>query len=171
VDFANRVIRTAHAKSSAENRQIPMNTTVHSLLADLERSKDSHLVFPSDRKPGRRILDLKAGFHKAIRSAGIPHIRFHDLRHTFATRLVQAGVGIITVQHLLGHAKITPTARYAHSQSEVGWRPSINWISLRFVSHRTLIGLRAPRAREQMQGEMVLLYEHRPVAQLVRALP
>lgn len=38
-----------------------------------------------------------------------------DLRHTFATRLVQAGVDIITVQHLLGHAKISRTARSAHS--------------------------------------------------------
>jgi integrase len=43
--------------------------------------------------------------------------RFHDLRQTFATRLVQAGVDLITVQQLLGHARITMTARYAHSAS------------------------------------------------------
>jgi len=52
---------------------------------------------------------------KAVRLAGIPKIRFHDLRHTFATRLVREGVDLITVQHLLGHATITMTARYAHS--------------------------------------------------------
>jgi integrase len=119
VDLANRTIRIVNAKSDAGSHTIPMNATVHSLLLELERTKDSHFVFPSNRKPGTRILDLKTGFHKAVRSAGIPHIRFHDLRHTFATRLVQAGVDIITVQHLLGHAKITMTARYAHSQSEV----------------------------------------------------
>jgi integrase len=44
--------------------------------------------------------------------------RFHDLRHTFATRLVQAAVDLITVQQLLGHARITMTARYAHSASD-----------------------------------------------------
>jgi site-specific recombinase XerD len=44
--------------------------------------------------------------------AGLPEIRFHDLRHTFATRLVQEGVDIISVQHLLGHANISMTARY-----------------------------------------------------------
>ena len=63
-------------------------------------------------------LDLKKGFKKAVKLAGLPKIRFHDLRHTFATRLVQAGVDIITVQHLLGHARISMTARYAHSPDQ-----------------------------------------------------
>jgi integrase len=74
----------------------------------------SNLVFPSNRKVGVRLLDLKKGFKKAVRLAKMPKIRFHDLRHTFTKRLVQAGVDIITVQHLLGHAKISMTARYAH---------------------------------------------------------
>ncbi len=55
------------------------------------------------------------GFWRAVRLAKIPHVRFHDLRHTFATRLVRAGVDLITVQHLLGHSTIRMTARYAHS--------------------------------------------------------
>jgi Phage integrase family len=52
---------------------------------------------------------------KAIRLAGIQRLRLHDLRHTFATRRVHARVDLITVQHLLGHATIAMTARYAHS--------------------------------------------------------
>jgi integrase len=92
-----------------------MNGAVHSLLSILPRQQGTPLVFPSHRNPAQRMRDHKVGFLKAVRGAGIPHIRFHDLRHTFATRLVRAGVDIITVQRLLGHAKISTTARYAHS--------------------------------------------------------
>jgi integrase len=92
-----------------------MNSTVSVFLRELSLNKRSNLVFPSNPRAGKRFLDLKKGFKRAVHLAGLPKIRFHDLRHTFATRLVQAGVDIITVQHLLGHARISMTAPYAHS--------------------------------------------------------
>jgi integrase len=55
----------------------------------------------------------KKGFKKAVKLAGIPDLRFHGLRDSFATRLVQSAVDLITVQHLLRHARITMTGRYA----------------------------------------------------------
>jgi integrase len=119
VDLNQRTIRLINTKSETGERVIPMNAAVHSLLSELAMTATSPLVIPSSRKPGVRLVDLKKGFHKAISSAGIPHIRFHDLRHTFATRLVRAGVDIVTVQHFLGHSKITMTARYAHSLADV----------------------------------------------------
>ena len=118
VDLDRRTIRVVNAKSNAGNRIIPVNATAHMLLCDLLKKSTSLLVFPSNRKPGEKLLDLKKGFKKAVGLAGIPHIRFHDMRHTFATRLVRAGVDIISVQHLLGHSKITMTARYAHSLAD-----------------------------------------------------
>jgi len=92
-----------------------MNEATFELLSDLCEKRKSEFVFPSTRKIGRQLLDPKVGFMKAVRLAGIPHIRFHDLRHTFATRLVRTGVDLVTIQHLLGHSKITTTTRYAHS--------------------------------------------------------
>lgn len=119
VDLDQRTIRIVNAKSEAGRRVIPMNATVYSLLSDLAKRATSPLVFPSHRKPGEKLLDVKKGFKKAVQLAGISKIRFHDMRHSFATRLIRAGVDIITVQKLLGHSKITMTARYAHALADV----------------------------------------------------
>jgi integrase len=119
VNLDQRTINIINAKSSSGDRIIPLNTTVHTVLSDLARKACSPLVFPSNRKPGEKLLDVKKGFRHGVKLAGIPHIRFHDLRHSFATRLVRAGVDIVTVQRLLGHSRITMTARYAHSLADV----------------------------------------------------
>jgi integrase len=115
IDFIHGRIQVLEAKTTSSERSIPINSTFSVLLSGLAQKKKSNLVFESNRRVGERFVDLKKGFKKAVQLASIPHIRFHDLRHTFATRLVQSGVDIITVQHLLGHAKISMAARYAHS--------------------------------------------------------
>jgi site-specific recombinase XerD len=53
-------------------------------------------------------------FQPALKRAEISGLHWHDLRHTFASRLVMKGVDIRTVQVLMGHASITMTMRYAH---------------------------------------------------------
>jgi integrase len=58
--------------------------------------------------------DFKKGFRGAVRRAKIRHCTPHCMRHTFATRLVLAGVDIVNVQDLLGHADITTPRKYAH---------------------------------------------------------
>jgi len=57
-------------------------------------------------------------FAKARKRAGVENIKFHDLRHTFATRLVQSGEDIYKVAKLLGHRDISTTQRYAHHYPE-----------------------------------------------------
>jgi len=61
---------------------------------------------------------LKDGFDRAVKKARIDDFHFHDLRHTFATRLVQNGIDIYVVKELLGHKTITMTMRYAHHYPE-----------------------------------------------------
>jgi integrase len=115
VDLKERLISIINGKTAESDRRIPMNDAVFELLSNLYQKRKSEFLFPSTRKIGERFLDPKVGFMKAVRLGEIPHIRFHDLRHTFATRLVRSGVDLITIQQLLGHSKITTTARYAHS--------------------------------------------------------
>jgi site-specific recombinase XerD len=61
---------------------------------------------------------LKKAFISSVKEGKIENFRFHDLRHTFATRLVQQGVDIYKVSKLLGHKDISTTQRYAHHYPE-----------------------------------------------------
>ena len=57
---------------------------------------------------------LRTAFYSVLKKVGIEDFRLHDLRHSFATRLAQAGVDIYKISKLLGHKDIKMTQRYAH---------------------------------------------------------
>jgi hypothetical protein len=81
-------------------------------LSRLPKRIDSPYVFTDES--GNRFLDIKKGFGAAYRRGGIKDFHFHDLRHTFASHLVMAGVDLTTVKELLGHKTLTITLRYSH---------------------------------------------------------
>ena len=88
----------------------------------------SHLVFPRRSIKGGKfdperdkIIQPRKALARALAAAGIEkHIRFHDLRHTYGTLLVQAGVDVRMVQELLGHSTMRMTQRYVHLAAEPG---------------------------------------------------
>ena len=61
---------------------------------------------------------LRTAFEAAVGKAKIEGFRFHDLRHTFASRLAQSGTDPYTIQRLMGHKSFVTTQRYAHHYSE-----------------------------------------------------
>ena len=78
----------------------------------------SGYVFTTENNTRISPRNMTREFYNALRKAGIQDFRFHDLRHTFATRLVQSGVDIYSVAKLLGHKDIKTTQRYAHHYPE-----------------------------------------------------
>lgn len=111
VNVEQGIITILDTKNS-ERKDIPMDETVKALLKGMERKGD--LVFSI--KAGKPLYPMKLhfAFRKALEKSGIDDFRFHDLRHTFASNLVMAGVKIEKVQKLMGHKMIAMTQRYAH---------------------------------------------------------
>ena len=117
VDLVKRLIRVEKTKSG-KNRIVPINAVLHEELGRLQRlAGRSENVF-SNPKTKAPIKDTKTAFYGATRRAGIKGLRFHDLRHTFASRLVAAGVDLNTIKELLGHSSLSTTQRYLHANAE-----------------------------------------------------
>jgi integrase len=119
VDFSRRTVMVVRSKNG-ERRTIPVNDTVLSVLRQKNtvRSLRTELVFCSHVFTAMESGHLRRAFRLALGKAGIDDFHFHDLRHTFATRLVQAGVDLYKVQRLLGHKSPIMTQRYAHHYPE-----------------------------------------------------
>ena len=119
VDFTRRTVTVFRSKNG-ERRTIPVNQTVLAVLRKKAkvRSLQTDLVFCSKVFTRLESGHLRRSFRLALQKSRIEDFHFHDLRHTFATRLVQAGVDIYKVQRLLGHRSPIMTQRYAHHYPE-----------------------------------------------------
>ena len=118
VDFlhAELTIRAEISKSK-KPRTIPMNGPVADAIREMPRGNRSGLVF-FNPETGTNVKDIKTAFRTACRTAEISGVRIHDLRHTAATRMIEAGVDIVTVKEILGHSSVEITMRYCHPSRE-----------------------------------------------------
>jgi integrase len=109
INFEQGIISLLDTKNH-ERRDIRMNETVKTALKAIE--KKSPYVFCNG--DGETFANVRRSFETALRKSTIKDFRFHDLRHTFASTLVMAGVDIMTVKELLGHKTLEMTLRYSH---------------------------------------------------------
>jgi integrase len=119
VDFSRRTLMVLRSKNG-ERRTIPLNRTVLEILAkrmEIRPASTEH-VFWSEAGTQLDGPNLRRAFRLILKKSGIVDFHFHDLRHTFATRMVQAGVDLYKVQRLLGHKSPQMTQRYAHHYPE-----------------------------------------------------
>lgn len=127
IDTVNKVIHL-RIKSRGPDKQphvVPITGEIAAILQG-ERGRNAIRVFTyvckksrAKRRKGERYPFSKSGWNRdwraALKTAGIEDFRFHDLRHTNATRLLRSCANLKIVQRLLGHKSIATTARYAHA--------------------------------------------------------
>jgi integrase len=98
-------------------RHIPLSPVAAGILRRqaCRRAEGDPHVFPSRRRPGRALEDLRGPWRRAKRAAGlVADLRIHDLRHSFASALANAGAPLYEIGTVLGHRQLSTTTRYAH---------------------------------------------------------
>ncbi|MEM8940735.1 MAG: site-specific integrase [Pseudomonadota bacterium] len=119
VDFSNKQIRKVIDKTRRKNHDLlpavlPLSAEAMRVLTQWKKqSSGSDLVFPSP-VTGGKLNNIKKAWEGLMTSSGIQNFRFHDLRHTFASKLVMAGIPLNTVRELMTHSDPKMTLVYAH---------------------------------------------------------
>ncbi|MDO4552086.1 MAG: site-specific integrase [Bacillota bacterium] len=115
-------IKVTRPKTDNSMRKISIpQEAIDLLILEHARHPDNPYMFPSPKTGGMYYPDSIVNLHKKIlKDAGLEHLRFHDLRHTFATMALQNGVDVKTVSSMLGHynAGFTLTT-YAHATRQM----------------------------------------------------
>jgi integrase len=114
VDLKNKLITVeGDTSKSGQTRHIPLNReALDTLTRWKEQGAGKGFVFPGQN--GKRLDNVKKSWAGLLTLAKVEKFRWHDLRHTFASKLVMAGVPLNTVRDLMGHSDIKMTLRYAH---------------------------------------------------------
>ena len=117
VNFELGYMRIVKGKTKAAKRSLLMTDEVRKIL-EKRRDNNSVWFFPSDRGLGRNHITRMDGSHdRVMRKTGMKFV-LYDFRHTFATRMVHAGVSLATLKDIMGHKDIRVTQRYVHPTQE-----------------------------------------------------
>jgi integrase len=94
-----------------KDREIPLSLELLRLFRELREKSETGLVF--------NVKEIRKSFRAAVKTAKIKRpVRIHDLRHTAASRMIEAGIDVVTVCEILGHSDLKITLRYCHSSSK-----------------------------------------------------
>ena len=143
VDFDRREIRLNETKNGS-GRTIPMNSACVAALRSLQ--KRTHTKADRVFRPvrGEPLDNPRAWFESVLEDAKVKDFRWHDLRHTFCSRLAMAGVDIRTIAQLAGHKTLAMAMRYSHLS------PSHNLSAIERLTDR-LLRPRAARDKKTRQ--------------------
>ncbi|MDA2921308.1 site-specific integrase [Desulfobacterota bacterium AH_259_B03_O07] len=121
VDFDNNLfIITALNNKGKKTKRIPINSYLRKMILELKlkNSSKSEYVFLGDTEAP--IKNISTAFNNACWRANIKGLRFHDLRHTAGTRMLESNVNIVAISEILGHSSIDITKkRYLHPDNSL----------------------------------------------------
>jgi integrase len=148
VDFARRLLFVTHSKTpEGESREIPLTARLFDLLWEMRENEGPIFTFK-----GQAIRSIKTAWKKALSRTEIRRYRFHDLRHTFNTRLMEAGVIREVRMSLMGHSLgDDPQATYTHVELPLK-RDGIRKLELWTAEQRTQLSLEEPRKGGSSDG-------------------
>jgi integrase len=115
IDLEARTLIVRRSKSG-KPRTLPLSRVAMDILSNIPGVHEG-AVFKKNERP-INVNELEDAWQWAKEKAGIEDLHLHDLRHTFATRLSQAGKELYAISQLLGHSSIAMTTRYAHHNVE-----------------------------------------------------
>ena len=121
IDFSDDAIRIKQSKTLAGIRSVPMSSRCKAELLRWRRQlgpEFSEYVFANPQRPETHLGDVRRAWSKALKAAGLEYFWLYDLRHTFASRLTQAGVSPLFVAQIMGHSSPSILQTYAKAIDE-----------------------------------------------------
>jgi integrase len=109
-DLGRRAWRIPISKSG-KARHVPLSDGALNVLASMPRKVEWAFANPETGKP---YVSIFCAWNTVRKNAGLSNVRMHDLRHSFASLLINSGRTLYEVQHILGHTQVKTTQRYAH---------------------------------------------------------
>jgi integrase len=118
IDRGNRVWRIPVSNSKSKKiRSVPLNDSALEVIQQLDTEGTFEHLFVN-RRTGKRYGTIMKVWSRLRNKAALPHLRIHDLRHQYASFLVNSGRTLYEVQQILGHSDPSVTQRYAHLSSK-----------------------------------------------------
>lgn len=105
-------------KSRSSTRTIPLNTCIMHYAILLQGDADNYVLTNRDKpiEPNK----YRLYYNRILKELDLPHLKFHALRHTFATRCIECGCDYKSLSELLGHSNVSITMNiYVHPQMEL----------------------------------------------------
>jgi len=107
-----------YGKTKAAKRRIKLTTNAKAVLTRRKEASKGAYLFPQDADANLPVPKVNNAHDRAVRDSKVARFRLYDLRHTWATRAVEAGIDLVTLAAMLGHSKIQMVLRYAHPTQE-----------------------------------------------------